>query len=112
GCIAQLVEQLTLNQRVTGSSPVAPTIKSKADTPSCCRPPTRRNPVFQQWFAFRPRLGSEKRDPTVSARPLKAAACRGPSVHLPRLWRTSRRNRHVQAGGSAVPPRQFMTAGA
>jgi hypothetical protein len=25
GCIAQLVEQLTLNQRVTGSSPVTPT---------------------------------------------------------------------------------------
>src|SRR5208282_5950360 len=28
GCIAQLVEQLTLNQRVAGSSPAAPTIKS------------------------------------------------------------------------------------
>ncbi len=26
GCVAQLVEQLTLNQRVTGSIPVAPTI--------------------------------------------------------------------------------------
>lgn len=25
GCVAQLVEQLTLNQRVTGSIPVAPT---------------------------------------------------------------------------------------
>jgi hypothetical protein len=25
GCIAQLVEQLTLNQRVQGSSPCAPT---------------------------------------------------------------------------------------
>ena len=29
GRIAQLVEQLTLNQRVTGSSPVAPTIPSR-----------------------------------------------------------------------------------
>jgi hypothetical protein len=27
GCIAQLVEQLTLNQRVEGSSPSTPTIK-------------------------------------------------------------------------------------
>ncbi|MDB5495862.1 MAG: hypothetical protein JWP86_3199, partial [Phenylobacterium sp.] len=26
GCIAQLVEQLTLNQRVVGSNPTAPTI--------------------------------------------------------------------------------------
>ena len=29
GRIAQLVEQLTLNQRVLGSSPSAPTIKTK-----------------------------------------------------------------------------------
>jgi hypothetical protein len=29
GCIAQLVEQLTLNQRVAGSSPAAPTKKIK-----------------------------------------------------------------------------------
>jgi hypothetical protein len=29
GCIAQLVEQLTLNQRAAGSSPAAPTKKSK-----------------------------------------------------------------------------------
>ena len=30
GCIAQLVEQLTLNQRVQGSSPCAPTNDFKA----------------------------------------------------------------------------------
>ena len=29
GCLAQMVEQLTLNQRVTGSIPVAPTRYTK-----------------------------------------------------------------------------------
>ena len=38
GCIAQLVEQLTLNQRAVGSSPTAPTIlfKGLAATISPC----------------------------------------------------------------------------
>jgi hypothetical protein len=31
GCIAQLVEQLTLNQRVVGSNPTAPTISSNSE---------------------------------------------------------------------------------
>ncbi len=34
GCIAQLVEQLTLNQRVVGSNPTAPTLSRNAS----CRP--------------------------------------------------------------------------
>src|SRR5262249_38925550 len=37
GRIAQLVEQLTLNQRVQGSSPCAPTIKSSTQPISSCR---------------------------------------------------------------------------
>src|SRR3954449_7727048 len=49
GRIAQLVEQLTLNQRVPGSSPGAPTnpIKHLADVPS-----STHGPVYRSVYSF------------------------------------------------------------
>src|SRR5256885_1315547 len=50
GRIAQLVEQLTLNQRVPGSSPGAPTNRIKHLAPFA---PFHRGPVYTSVYSFR-----------------------------------------------------------
>ena len=52
GCVAQLVEQLTLNQRVTGSIPVAPT-KFPKKTKHLAEGPGQAQPRFQIRGHFR-----------------------------------------------------------
>jgi hypothetical protein len=73
-----LVEQLTLNQRVEGSSPPAPTINSTAYRTGRRRLPTFLSRVFQLGFVFssardafsvsrmRGRAADESKQPTVS----------------------------------------------
>ena len=82
GCIAQLVEQLTLNQRAVGSSPTAPTTSSIA---SKARAPRRQTEKPVSAVSACPARLSRDSSPRAF-RPRKAAAGRSPGSRRRHRW--------------------------